>query len=129
MAKRGFGVYNSKEMDYILGTSTKKKRKTLTPAQRIFIWEHPKLYGRKCSICHEKITKMSDLELDHTKSFKSGGKKQALAHKHCNRMKGSGSLGKIQRELGIKSKTKKRKTTKKRIKRDTSLGMFKVKFL
>lgn len=90
----------------------RKKRVKLTPAQRIFIWEHPKLYGRKCSICHGKITKMSDLELDHTKSFKSGGKKQALAHKHCNRMKASGSLGKIQRELGLK-----RKSTKKKSKR------------
>ena len=96
-------------LDELNKSKKRKKRVKLTPAQRIFIWEHPKLYGKKCSICHEKITKMSDLELDHTKSFKSGGKKQALAHKHCNRMKASGSLGKIQRELGLKRKSNKKK--------------------
>ncbi|HIH19804.1 TPA: HNH endonuclease [Candidatus Micrarchaeota archaeon] len=91
---------------------SKKKRKTLTPAQRIFVWERPKLYGRKCSICHEKITKLSDLELDHTKAYSKGGTRLALSHKDCNRLKSSGSLGKIHRTLGIKS-TKKKSPRKK----------------
>ena len=90
----------------------KKKGKTLTPGQRIYIWERPNIYGRTCSICHRKITKLSDLELDHTRVHSKGGTKLALAHKDCNRLKSSGSLGKIQKTLGIK--TKKRKTTKKK---------------
>jgi len=81
----------------------KKKRKSLTPGQRLFIWEHPKMYGRKCNICGETIKLQSDLELDHTKAHSKGGTTLSLAHKHCNRVKGSGSLGKIQKALGIKS--------------------------
>jgi len=46
--------------------SKKKKRAKLSATERIYIWEHPKLYGRTCSICHNRITKMSELELDHT---------------------------------------------------------------
>jgi len=90
----------------------KKKRVQLTPGQRLYIWEHPKKYGRKCSICDEKITKQSDLQLDHTHPYSKGGTKLNLAHGHCNRMKGSGSLGKIQKTLGIK--TKKRKVTRRK---------------
>lgn len=100
----------------ILGKSQKKKRKSLTPAQRLFIWEHPNLYGRKCHICGQKITKQSELQLDHKRAFVKKGKKLALAHAHCNRMKSSGSLGKIQKALGLKSRTKK-KSVKRKIKR------------
>lgn len=92
---------------------TKKKRQTMTPAQRIYIWEHPKLYGRTCSICHHRITQMSDLEFDHTKAHSKGGKKVALAHKICNRMKVSGSLSQIQKRLGLKT-TKKKKVSKRK---------------
>ena len=64
----------------ILGEKAKlRKRVQLTAKQRMYIWEHPKMYGRTCSICHLKITKMSDLELDHTKPYSKGGKKLALA--------------------------------------------------
>jgi len=90
----------------------KKKRKTLSLGDRVYIWERPKQYGRTCSICHEKITKLSDLELDHTRAHSKGGTRLALAHKECNRRKSSGSLRQIQKRLGIK--TKKRKTTKKK---------------
>ncbi|MFH1324108.1 MAG: hypothetical protein ABIH64_02570 [Nanoarchaeota archaeon] len=100
-----------------LGGNKKKKRKTLTPAQRIYIWEHPNIYGRNCSICHRRITKLSDLELDHTRAHSKGGTKLALAHKDCNRLKGSGSLKKIQKTLGIK--TKKKNTPKRKPKRRT----------
>ena len=87
----------------------KKKRKSLTATQRIYIWQRPKIYGRTCSICGLKITSFSDLELDHTKAFSKGGKKLALAHRICNRMKSSGSLKKIQKTLGIKKKSTKRR--------------------
>ena len=100
--------------------SGKKVRKTLTPAQRIYIWERPKTYGRTCSICHEKIIKLSDLELDHTKAHSKGGKKLALAHKECNRLKSSGSLRQIQKKLGIK--TTKTQKKKKRRRKSTNLG-------
>ncbi|MDP4039809.1 MAG: HNH endonuclease [Candidatus Pacearchaeota archaeon] len=73
-----------------------------------------KKYGRICSICHEKITKLSDLELDHTRAHSKGGTKLALAHKDCNRRKSSGSLRQMQKRLGIKSKTKKRKAIRKK---------------
>ncbi len=58
------------------GTKTKKKKKRvkLTPKQRIFIWEHPKICGRTCSICHQRITKLSYLEVDHTQAYSKGGK-------------------------------------------------------
>ena len=108
-------------------TNRRKKRVKLTPARRIFIWENPKLFGRVCSICHEKITKASDLELDHTKPFKSGRRKLSLAHKLCNRMKHSGSLDKIQRELGLKRTTKRHKKTKRR-KKKLNKNPWQVKF-
>lgn len=97
-----------------LGEKPRKKRVRLTPAQRIYIWENPKMYGRTCSICHKKITKMSDLELDHTKSHSKGGKKLAVAHKLCNRMKATGSLTKIQKTMGFKTKKTRRKKQSKR---------------
>jgi len=98
----------------ILGKSQKKKRKSLTSGQRLYIWEHPKLYGRKCHICGSMITKQSELQLDHRRALSKGGTKLALAHAHCNRMKSSGSLRTIQKALGFKSKTK---STKKKIRR------------
>ena len=68
------------------GNSIKKKRMKLTPRQRLYVWEHPNLYGKKCSICGQRITKMSDMELDHSHPYKSGGTKMNLAHKECNQM-------------------------------------------
>lgn len=90
----------------------KKKRAKLSASQRIYIWEHPKLYGRRCNICGQRITKMSELELDHTRAHSKGGKRLALAHPICNRMKGTKSLGYVQKKIG--TKTSKRRTTKKR---------------
>jgi len=104
------------EINRILLGTKKKKRVKLTPKQRIYVWEHPKICGRTCSICHRRITKLSDLELAHKKPFSKGGKKLVLAHRDCNRMKASGSLRKIQKTLGIKTKKKPKKKgrTKKR---------------
>jgi len=90
-----------------------KKRVKLTPAQRIHIWEHPTKYGRKCSICGGRITKLSDLELEHTRAFSKGGSKMRLAHKECNRMKGSKSLSYVQTKMGFKKQKRVRKKTKK----------------
>ena len=117
MARNPFGIepIKIKPLDFGLGPQ-KKKRKTLTSAQRIYIWERPNIYGRICSICHRRITKLSDLELDHTRASSKGGTKVALAHKDCNRVKSSGSLRQIQKKLGIKTKHKKRKSTRKRSK-------------
>ena len=123
MAKNDFLGLRSNDPFGIIGGGKvagpkKKKRKTLTPAQRLYVWERPKIYGRKCSICNQRITKQSDLELDHTRAHSKGGTKLALAHKDCNRLKSSGSLGKIQKTLGIKTKKKntirKKKTTKRK---------------
>lgn len=103
--------------------ATKKKRKTLTSGQRMYFWEHPKLCSKICSICHDRITKMSELELDHTKAYSKGGTKLAFAHKLCNRIKSSGSLKKAQKMLGIKVKKKKstsKKSKKKRISREVN---------
>jgi len=124
-------VFEPKDMrDLLFGIEKKKpkrkKRVSFTPKQRIYVWEHPKQYGRKCSICLKRITKLSDLELDHTKPYSKGGTKLNLAHRDCNRMKASGSLSKIQKALAIKTpkkKTEKKKTKtkrrKKRSKKDT----------
>lgn len=98
-----------------IGGGNKPKRKTLTPTERIYIWEHPKMYGKECNICSGRITKLSDLELDHTRAHSKGGKKLALAHKLCNRMKGSKSLKAVQKKMGFESTIK--KTTKKKSKR------------
>lgn len=98
-------------------TTKKKKRVKLTPSQRLYVWEHPKMYGRKCNICGQKIVKQSDMELDHTRPYSKGGSKMNLAHKECNRMKGSKSLKSVQTKMGFKStkkKTPKKKPTKKK---------------
>ena len=121
MARNPFGLgnYGSGFKSVKIGSmglgisSEKKKRKSLTQGQRIYIWERPNIYGRTCSICHSRITKLSDLEFDHTRAHSKGGTKQALAHKDCNRLKGSGSLAKIQKTLGIKT-NKRKKSEKKR---------------
>lgn len=107
----------------------KKKRKSLTPAQRVYIWERPAIYGRKCNICNQRINRLSDLELDHTRAHSKGGKKLSLTHKACNRLKSSGSLGKIQEKLGIKSKRRKgrmKKASKRKVRRTDTLGIKKA---
>ena len=83
----------------MFGEPRKKKRVKLTPSQRLYVWEHPKLYGRKCNICGQRITKQSELELDHTKAYSKGGTKMNLAHKECNRMKGAKGLKHIQKKV------------------------------
>lgn len=91
-----------------------RKRPKLTSPQRIYIWEHPKMYGRKCNICGQRITKLSDLELDHTRAFSRGGNKMASAHKECNRMKGVEGLRHIQTKMKFKTAKVKRSKKKSR---------------
>jgi 5-methylcytosine-specific restriction endonuclease McrA len=81
----------------------KPKRVRLTAKQRIYVWEHPEKYGRKCNICSGKIVKISDLELDHTVPYSKGGTKMALAHRDCNRMKGSKNLRHVQTKMKFKT--------------------------
>ena len=104
MAKDIFG--NEITTDMYGRPISKPKRKTLTLRQRVYIWERPKIYGRKCHICGQAITKLSDLELDHRRAYSKGGTTLALAHRECNRLKGNKGLGKIQKLLGLKKKTK-----------------------
>lgn len=92
---------------------SKPKRKTLTLRQRVYIWERPKIYGRKCHICGQAITKLSDLELDHRRAYSKGGSTLALAHRDCNRLKSNKSLGKIQKLLGLKTKKSSPRTKSK----------------
>ena len=108
----------SELMDYGSGKA-KKKRVVLTPKQRLYVWEHPKLYGRTCNICHQRITKMSDMQLDHTHPYSKGGTKMNLAHRDCNSMKGSKSLRSVQTKMTFKKTPRtKNMVKKKKRKRD-----------
>lgn len=100
--------------DFGYGPNKKKKRVKLTPKERLYVWEHPKIYGRICNICTQKITKMSDLELDHTKPYSKGGTKMNLAHRDCNRMKGSKGLRHVQKKMTLKQAPRKKTTKKKK---------------
>jgi 5-methylcytosine-specific restriction endonuclease McrA len=111
MPKDPFKLPSSYEA--IFGEKPRKKRIRLTPGERIKIWEHPEIYGRTCSICGKRITKLSDLQLDHTKPYSKGGTKLALAHADCNRIKASRNLKTVQKRLGIKQPKKKRQRKKK----------------
>lgn len=102
-----------------------KKRVQVNPVERIYVWEHPEIYGRTCSICGRKITKLSDLELDHTKPYSKGGRKLALAHSDCNRVKGSKSLRDVQKRMCFKTTEKKRRS-KTKPKKKKSIDVFKL---
>ena len=80
------------------------KRVRLTAKERIYVWEHPEKYGRTCNICGAEIIKLSDLELDHTIPFSKGGEIMVLAHRDCNRMKGSKNLSYIQSKMKFNPK-------------------------
>jgi 5-methylcytosine-specific restriction endonuclease McrA len=100
---------------------SKKKRVKLTPGERVKVWEHPEMYGRTCNICGRRITKLSELELDHTRPYSKGGTKMNLAHHDCNRIKGSKSLGQIQKKMAFK---RTRRTVKRKRARRSEGGLF-----
>ncbi len=66
--------------------SDKNKRKVLTPKQKIYFWENPKIYPRTCSICGERIIKIPDVEIDRNKEYTDNGSGLVLTHTKCNRM-------------------------------------------
>lgn len=112
LIKSGMDLIKRRGMDAVFeGKNTPKtekgktkKRVRLTPKERLYVWEHPKKYGRTCNICGEEILKLSDLELDHTKPHSKGGKEMVLTHRDCNRMKGSKNLRHIQTKMKLKPK-------------------------
>ena len=79
------------------------KKRNLTNAQKIWCWENK---SHKCYICLKRISKLSEAEFDHKRAYVKGGATNLgnvkLAHRLCNRLKGSKSLSQIQKELGIK---------------------------
>ncbi len=104
----------------LYGTPKSRSRNTLTLRQKIYVWDHAKALGvsKTCRVCGESIKKFEDVEFDHTRAHIKGGVRQALTHRWCNRMKSSGSLGKIQRIIGKRTKGKKK--TSKATKRKSS---------
>lgn len=106
--------FNPKTFDFDTAGAPKKKRAHLTAKERVYVWEHPQIYGRKCSICGGRITRISDLELDHTRAYSKGGTTMRLAHRDCNRLKGSKGLVHIQKKMTFKRTKRKVKRTKKR---------------
>ena len=127
MARDPFGLnFNVKKeisLGNVYGAQPKKKRVKLTAKERLYVWEHPTKYGRKCNVCGGRITKMSDMELDHTHPYSKGGTKMNLAHRDCNRMKGSRNLKHVQTKMGFAKKktTKSKSITKKKTTRTPSL--------
>ena len=91
-----------------------KKRKNISITKKGFLWEKNK--SHICHICRKKIYSITEAELDHIRAYSKGGQKVNWSHYSCNRLKGNKSLTQIQRELGIKVKTKKRKSTRKKSK-------------
>lgn len=106
---------------------TKKKRVRLTPKERMYVWEHSEIYGNTCNICGKKIEKMSDLELDHTKPYSKGGRKMNLAHRDCNRMKGSRSLKDVRKKMGFKTTKKTKSKPKRKVKKKKTTSPFDIK--
>ena len=94
--------------------SKRAKKRQLTPAQKIWAWENR---PHTCHICLKRVTKFSDAEFDHARAHVKGGATSIanvkICHRACNRIKGTKSSSETRRFLGIKTKSKRRKTTKK----------------
>ncbi|MEM7816063.1 MAG: hypothetical protein QXN71_03020 [Candidatus Aenigmatarchaeota archaeon] len=99
----------------IWGTSKKsKKRKNISFTEKAILWEKNK--SHICHICRQKIHSLTEAEVDHIRAHSKGGQTVSWAHRACNRLKGKKSLSEIHRRLGIKTKSKKRKSTRKKSK-------------
>lgn len=99
----------------IWGTSkNQRKRKNISFTEKAILWEKNK--SHICHICRQKIHSLTEAEVDHIRAHSKSGQSISWAHRACNRLKGKKSLSEIHRRLGIKTKTKKRKSTKKRSK-------------
>lgn len=99
----------------LLGESRSRKRRTATAAEKMLYWD---THAHVCHVCHKKITRISDAELDHVRAYSKGGSTMKLAHRGCNRLKSDKSLGATQRRMGVRSS--KRKTKKRRRRRRSS---------
>lgn len=119
MPKNPFGI---EPIDFGFGNEKTKRKRNLTPAQKLWCWENK---PHKCNICGKTVNKQSDAEFDHTKSFSKGGatnlKNVKITHRQCNRLKRTKSLSETKKFLGIKTKsktTKKKKSTKRKSSND-----------
>ena len=70
--------------DALYGQRFKEKVGKLTLHQKRFFWKHPEDCDKICNICHKKINKMSELDLDRTKIYPNSKKKLVFAHHQCN---------------------------------------------
>jgi 5-methylcytosine-specific restriction endonuclease McrA len=114
MPKYDFGIKPIK-MPSVYATKKSKKKRQLTNAQKLWCWENnPHI----CNICRRRVTKLSDAEFDHARAYSKGGAtgltNVKIAHRQCNRLKGSKSLSATQKMLGVKSKKKRKKTTRRK---------------
>ena len=113
MPQNPFG-FNVKPIN-VWGTSEPKRKRQLTSAQKIWCWEHN---PHTCNVCSKRVTKFSDAEFDHTRAHSKGGASNLnnikITCRQCNRLKGTKSLSETKRLLGIKSKSKKKRRTRKK---------------
>jgi hypothetical protein len=91
-----------------LDSSRPRKRRTATPSQKMLAWD---TLSHVCHICHKKIVRITDAELDHVRAYSKGGSTMKLSHRACNRSKSNKSLGSAQRHIGVRQT--KRKQTKR----------------
>ena len=105
-----FGIKPIKFADPFRSNSTSKKRKNISFTAKAILWEKDKRHI--CHICRQKIHSLTEAQVDHVRAHSKGGKRISWAHSSCNRMKGSKSLSKVHRELGIKSNKKSRRKRK-----------------
>jgi len=79
----------------------KDKKRSLTAAEKIWMWEHT---SHRCYICKDDVEKFSEAHFDHTKAHAKRGKttpaNSGITHILCNQIKGKKSLKEIQKHLG-----------------------------
>jgi HNH endonuclease len=103
-------IYN--RLDFISETKKTKsrdikkdKKRVLTNAEKIWVWENK---SHKCYICNKHVKKFSEAHFDHTKAHAKKGKttpaNSGITHSLCNKLKGKKSLKEIQVHLGTSTK-------------------------
>ncbi|MEM3099469.1 MAG: hypothetical protein QXU32_12270 [Nitrososphaerales archaeon] len=111
MSRNPFTV-DIKPIDIWGGSKSRRKRKNISFTEKAILWEKNK--SHICHICRQKIHSLTEAEVDHIRAHSKGGQSVSWAHRACNRLKGKKSLSEIHRRLGIKTKSKKRKATRKK---------------
>ena len=110
----GFGVPS--------GSSSIRKR-SLTPAQKLWAWENK---SHVCHVCGKRVSKQSEADFDHVRAYSKGGATNPanvrICHRFCNSVKGGKSLSAAKKFLGVKSKPRKR--TRSRRKKTPESGIF-----